>query len=1232
MRKLLTLGLISLLLFSLATALSAPVAADRDINDIDESYFMWGPLYEISDGTVSDPTVLVTDDQEMVVLWEDSAIEFALMSKDGMVHAYGTVVDLPDDWAAALAGDGFVVVWTESHRVKLQRFDLGGEPVGAERTVTVDSSGIGSPAVGVSEDGNIYISYISNKVVSPRVAFLALDGDGSKLISTRLVDVDGKDATATRVETGDGNSPYLLVSTTSGTYLVSMSRTGSVEWHSALYAIGTGRSPDMTVRDGVVLITWADNEDLDWVLHNDQGSTIAASGHNVPGMDGAVRSGIDSNGLVQAVVNVGPSLRHLVLGTGGQLLVEQNAINDAGMDVGFDLVVDRFDALYMVHAGPSLYYTHAKTYSFELVGSDLTDLATIHPSEKAVGSFILANRGGLMDAIGFDANVYPAGSGWYADVSTDEIYLSSNGENSAFVTVFGPEDGQDGDTATLSLSLSALSMPSKSIEMDVPLTLSVDYGLVIEADENFKTLSPGHSKDYTVTLTNDGEVEEDVLLLADIRSNEAENGRDRDDSRKGEWRVMLSTSHVTIGAGEDADVTLTVSAPEWAPEGQLAVVDLTGMVQDDPDTSTKLNLYALAMSEVQISMEATHKGEKKTWSVVAPGKDTEFQITVRNDGLTDSTVNVLLEVVSGIGDWQAYLATNTIKLQGGTSIIVPLTIVAPEDALEGQRFVVRVRAMDDRKISEAHVDITTFVSQVSDISVKLHKRYAYADPGKEAEYSFDVTNDGNGVEAALLFSDTPFGWAPVKFFIDDSPVGGVVIGVGETVTVDARVSIPPGTTAGDYKLKLRVVDGENEEMDIVAHVNTVSDIWISAAETVREAVDGKASFNFRIKNYGNGPDEVQLLPEGLPDGLDVEFPDAPGGFMQLSQGKERLISMDVTVPENIHDEDYEFGLRALPKRGDGVLVKLLIKVVTPDLEITGVDFSTNTFIHGDVEAVTVTVRNNGPGIAGRVVVMAEDNGRTFGTTEVYRIRARAEATVTFTWAVQEGTHNLRFTVDPDNRIFEKDEDNNQEEVKVTATGRTTPTATADVGTVAAATFTVTLVLVVGAAASSEAGRFKLIWFFWVPLYTKLKRTGVLDHFVRGQVFGYIKANPGEHYNAIKKALDMKNGTLVYHLQTLEREEYIKSVSDGRYKRFYPAGMKIPDEPSRRLNRIQEIILKLIGENPGISQKEIAEEIGLSSATINYHVNVMIKGDFIRKEKVGRTTHCYVIEEEVAEET
>ena len=132
--------------------------------------------------------------------------------------------------------------------------------------------------------------------------------------------------------------------------------------------------------------------------------------------------------------------------------------------------------------------------------------------------------------------------------------------------------------------------------------------------------------------------------------------------------------------------------------------------------------------------------------------------------------------------------------------------------------------------------------------------------------------------------------------------------------------------------------------------------------------------------------------------------------------------------------------------------------------------------------------------------------------------------------------------------------------------------------------------------------------------------------MRGQVYGYIKANPGEHYNAIKKALALKNGTLVYHLQTLEREEYIKSASDGRFKRFYPAGMKVPEAPLRRLNKIQEIILELITERPGISQKEIAEDIGLSGATINYHINVMLKVNAIKVEKVGRTTHCYALDE------
>ena len=141
----------------------------------------------------------------------------------------------------------------------------------------------------------------------------------------------------------------------------------------------------------------------------------------------------------------------------------------------------------------------------------------------------------------------------------------------------------------------------------------------------------------------------------------------------------------------------------------------------------------------------------------------------------------------------------------------------------------------------------------------------------------------------------------------------------------------------------------------------------------------------------------------------------------------------------------------------------------------------------------------------------------------------------------------------------------------------------------------------------------------------------MDHFVRGQVYGYIKANPGEHYNSIKKALALKNGTLVYHLKTLEREEFIKSVTDGRFKRFYPMEMKVPepsDELVLHMNHIQHEILKIIRENPGITQKEIAGRIGLSTPTVHYHINIMMSARVINVKRVGRETRCFV--EDVAQ--
>jgi predicted transcriptional regulator len=132
---------------------------------------------------------------------------------------------------------------------------------------------------------------------------------------------------------------------------------------------------------------------------------------------------------------------------------------------------------------------------------------------------------------------------------------------------------------------------------------------------------------------------------------------------------------------------------------------------------------------------------------------------------------------------------------------------------------------------------------------------------------------------------------------------------------------------------------------------------------------------------------------------------------------------------------------------------------------------------------------------------------------------------------------------------------------------------------------------------------------------------VLDHYLRGKIHGYIIANPGEHYNAIKEQLDVTNGALSYHLRVLEREGYVRSRFDGMYKRFYPSEMKLP-RSSRQISSFQEVILTIVKNNQGLSQKDIAKRIGVSSQVINYHVKLLEDSNLIKVDRSRRRSRVY----------
>jgi predicted transcriptional regulator len=166
---------------------------------------------------------------------------------------------------------------------------------------------------------------------------------------------------------------------------------------------------------------------------------------------------------------------------------------------------------------------------------------------------------------------------------------------------------------------------------------------------------------------------------------------------------------------------------------------------------------------------------------------------------------------------------------------------------------------------------------------------------------------------------------------------------------------------------------------------------------------------------------------------------------------------------------------------------------------------------------------------------------------------------------------------------------------------------------------ITLILI----GSTEAGKYGLLKTFFLPLYSRLKKDDLLDHFVRGQIYGYIMSHPGEHYNHIKFKLEVTNGTLSHHLRALEFQGYIKSQRDGTYKRFYPTDMKIPRTKGIQLSDLQIGIVDAIRQSPGISQKDIAKREGISQQSVSYNLSLLERMGILDSSREGARKKYYI---------
>ncbi len=138
----------------------------------------------------------------------------------------------------------------------------------------------------------------------------------------------------------------------------------------------------------------------------------------------------------------------------------------------------------------------------------------------------------------------------------------------------------------------------------------------------------------------------------------------------------------------------------------------------------------------------------------------------------------------------------------------------------------------------------------------------------------------------------------------------------------------------------------------------------------------------------------------------------------------------------------------------------------------------------------------------------------------------------------------------------------------------------------------------------EAMRVTVLIALAAPMLARMKANRD-DMLTRGRLLGYLEANAGIHFSALRDALGLANGVTAYHLHTLEGNGEVISWRDGKLRRYAISTLS-KEELSRIRNPIagtRLAILEVLAESGhlGLQGSEIRTKLEISRQLLSHHL-------------------------------
>jgi uncharacterized membrane protein/DNA-binding MarR family transcriptional regulator len=691
------------------------------------------------------------------------------------------------------------------------------------------------------------------------------------------------------------------------------------------------------------------------------------------------------------------------------------------------------------------------------------------------------------------------------------------------------------------------------------------------------------------------------------------------------WLIAVRGS-IDVPSNTTAKATVTASIPDSIldPDATYAIlVDGIGNITGDRDSLLLIiELDIIIDHELVIS---PYNEDEWTFKVY-PGERTFVDLTLSNLGNMKGRYELRTGPHSSDWDIQFREGEEVLSIEldhgeTGANYYTRLLIGVPASSSPGDKVALAVnsRSVDADEFSTGRAsDTVTLNFEVIKGSMVTISPLKTMTTGEDyVDVSYQLHHSGV-VDAVLDFLPSIYqdgniqsGW---DFTI--APADPLLIKVGETREIQVR-AVAPDAAFGYYDL---IMDAVSNSADIIAG-ESVLYIVPRSSITLDEInggpfIEGEdIELTTVVSNNGDLSRQVVLEVSGVPEIYTIDV--KPSMNLNIPPGQQVTVTLTLHTMEVGPLDPFEISITVLsPSDEIGseweqvAQVKRDINYMDlPNLEVRRIHISEPVTVEGREIYVNVTVANIGNVPVQTVDVILIEVSQKFSNKEFTRnttsLQPGEVKTLSFRWTARVSARSIRAEVNSTISIKEIETDDNWmlEQVYVDPIndrpiqsserdeGIFTP-ETAAVGGLGLGILGAILVFF------GSKDLFRYPFFLAIgPLYSKLKPEHLLNNRLRKRIYVYVQNHPGEHFRSILTHLNLTNGTLAHHLYTLEKENLIRSQRDGLYRRFYPAGYQI-DPGHISLTSIQQRIMDLVKEEPGLSQKEISQKLELSNSTVN----------------------------------